>query len=105
MTAATGLQACTTALLVHKPAEPLRFLLEYLQKLSSGADPVLDDAELQTMFSMFDVTKRGHITVEQANQGLKTLLGQQADLTTVKADLRPTDRLQLDVSKFMCYSA
>lgn len=63
------LQGMTAALLLHKPAEPCKFLAEYLTGLQSqGAQPALTREELRIMFGMFDVTEKGTVSVAQANQ-------------------------------------
>ena len=59
----------TAALLLHKPAEPCKFLADYLTGLQSqGAQPALTREELRVMFGMFDVTEKGTVSVAQANQ-------------------------------------
>lgn len=63
------LQGMTAALLLHKPAEPCKFLAEYLAGLQNqGAQPALTREELRIMFGMFDVTEKGTVSVAQANQ-------------------------------------
>ena len=59
----------TAALLLHKPAEPCKFLADYLTSIQKqGAQPVLTREELRVMFGMFDVTEKGAVSVAQANQ-------------------------------------
>ena len=63
------LQGMTAALLLHKPANPCKFLAEYLTGLQKqGAQPALTREELRVMFGMFDVTEKGVVSVAQANQ-------------------------------------
>ncbi|DBB03430.1 TPA: hypothetical protein ACH3X3_010790 [Trebouxia sp. C0006] len=63
------LEGMTAALLLHKPAEPCKFLADYLTGLQSqGAQPALSREELRIMFGMFDVTEKGTVSVAQANQ-------------------------------------
>ena len=63
------LQGMTAALLLHKPAEPCKFLADYLTGLQSqAAQPALTREELRIMFAMFDVTEKGTVSVAQANQ-------------------------------------
>ena len=63
------MQAMTAALLLHKPADPCKFLAEYLTGLQKqGAQPVLTREDLRVMFGMFDVTEKGVVSVAQANQ-------------------------------------
>ena len=65
----SALQGMTAALLLHKPAEPCKFLADYLTGLQSqGAQPALTREELRVMFGMFDVTEKGTVSVAQANQ-------------------------------------
>ncbi|KAK9823175.1 hypothetical protein WJX72_000841 [[Myrmecia] bisecta] len=74
-------EAMTAALLVSKPEDPRRFLLDYLHRLQTGAaPPAITTAELQTMFDMFDITHTGSVSVEQATKALKTVLGPAAEL-------------------------
>ncbi|KAL3146072.1 EF-hand calcium-binding domain-containing protein 10 [Trebouxia sp. C0009 RCD-2024] len=80
----------TAALLLQKPAEPCKFLVDYLTGLQKqGAQPALTREELRVMFGMFDVTEKGVVSVAQANQALKTLVGQGAELQTKDPTLRP----------------
>ncbi len=59
----------TAVLLLHKPADPCKFLAEYLTGLQKqGAQPALTREELRVMFGMFDVTEKGVVSVAQANQ-------------------------------------
>lgn len=59
----------TAALLLQKPAEPCKFLVDYLMGLQKqGAQPALTREELRVMFGMFDVTEKGVVSVAQANQ-------------------------------------
>ncbi|DBA69916.1 hypothetical protein WJX79_009305 [Trebouxia sp. C0005] len=91
-------EGMTAALLLHKPAEPCKFLAEYLTGLQSqGAQPALTREELRIMFGMFDVTEKGTVSVAQANQALKTLVGQDADLQSKDAALRPDKTLGCEV--------
>ncbi len=65
----SALQGMTAALLLHKPADPCKFLADYLTGLQSqGAQPALTREELRIMFGMFDVTEKGTVSVAQANQ-------------------------------------
>ena len=59
----------TAALLLQKPAEPCKFLADYLIALQrQGGQPALTRKELRVMFGMFDVTEKGVVSVAQANQ-------------------------------------
>jgi hypothetical protein len=69
-------------LLFHKPNDPKEFIVEYLEKAKRReAMPLLNRVDLEAMFGMFDVTKRGNVTTEQANNAVKTMLGPAADLS------------------------
>eukprot|EP00239_Pterosperma_sp_CCMP1384_P008659 CAMPEP_0197857488 /NCGR_PEP_ID=MMETSP1438-20131217/30611_1 /TAXON_ID=1461541 /ORGANISM="Pterosperma sp., Strain CCMP1384" /LENGTH=215 /DNA_ID=CAMNT_0043473339 /DNA_START=53 /DNA_END=700 /DNA_ORIENTATION=+ len=71
----------TAALLYSKPDKPRTFLVEKLTKLKTGnGEAFFTDQDLSTMFSMFDITGKGCITVEQCNEALATLLGPGKDV-------------------------
>jgi len=73
------LQGLLAELLMHKPADPKQYIIAQLEKIKvAGTKPLLDVQDLSTMFGMFDVTKRGVVTEEQANQALRTVLGCRA---------------------------
>eukprot|EP00891_Asterochloris_glomerata_P008610 jgi/Astpho2/8610/fgenesh1_pg.00126_%23_25_t len=67
----------------------------------TGPEPVLSRDELGAMFRLFDVTTKGSVTVEQANAGLKTLLGQEADLRKIEPNLYLNEKLRRE--KFIDY--
>lgn len=69
---------------MHKPADPKQYIIAQLEKIKvAGTKPLLDVQDLSTMFTMFDVTKRGVVTEEQANQALRTVLGCRAPKPSV----------------------
>ena len=71
----------TAQLLFHKPENPREFIVEYLENVKqSGTQPLISKDDLATMFGMFDVVKRGTITAEQANNALRSILGNSAQL-------------------------
>lgn len=58
-------------MLFHKPDNPRKFIVKYLEEVKvSGTQPLLTEADLRTMFGMFDITKRGVMTPEQVSQVL-----------------------------------
>lgn len=75
----------TSQLLFHKPDRPREFIAKYLEQVKvTGTPSLLTKEDLDTMFGMFDVTKRGVISAEQANAALRSVLGPAADLSRVK---------------------
>jgi hypothetical protein len=77
-------QALVAQLLIAKPDDPKQFLVEYLEKTKTdGVLPIVNDQDLDTMFNMFDLTKRGTVSVQQANAALQTIIGANADITSV----------------------
>lgn len=88
-------QALTSQLLFYKPDRPRDFIAKYLETVKVvGTTPLLTKEDLETMFGMFDVTKRGVISAEQANAALKSVLGPAADLSRV--NVSPTAQLRKD---------
>lgn len=77
-------EAIVAQLLIVKPDDPRKFIVEYLEKTKGeGVPPVVDEQDLETMFNLFDITKRGTVSAQQANAALKTILGEGADLASV----------------------
>lgn len=77
-------EALTAHILFYKPENPRTEACKYLERVKVAGTPVLlNDTDLSTMFSMFDITNRGVITSEQADNALKSLLGPEATLQTV----------------------
>lgn len=71
----------TAQLLLHKPDNPKRFIAKYVETVKlQGTAPLLNEEDLRTMFAMFDVTKRGVVSFEQAEAALRSVLGPQATL-------------------------
>mmetsp|Transcript_23808 Transcript_23808/g.52192 ORF Transcript_23808/g.52192 Transcript_23808/m.52192 type:complete len:129 (-) Transcript_23808:638-1024(-) len=78
------LEALTAQLLFNKPDDPKSFIVKYMENAKlAGTPPLLNQEDLQTMFAMFDVTNRGVVTSEQANNALRSILGPAADLQDV----------------------
>merc|ERR1711988_824159 len=67
------LQRLSAAVLFHRPEDPRAFLLKQLEALKSGQDMLFTDEDLQTMFGMFDIVRKGTISVEQYKQAMATL--------------------------------
>merc|ERR1712146_229043 len=67
------LQRLSASVLFHRPDDPRAFLLKQLEALKSGQDMLFTDEDLQTMFGMFDIVRKGHITVDQYKQAMATL--------------------------------
>ncbi len=77
-------QAITAELLFYKPENPREYIVKYLENAKiSGTSTLITDQDLETMFGMFDITKRGVVTAEQANRALQVILGPSADLAEV----------------------
>lgn len=88
----------TAALLYYKPDDPKEFLVDSLVKLKSGSgEPFFLDNDLKTMFSMFDITGRGTITIEQCNAAMATLMGSGKDAK----DALPADKTLLTCDEFI----
>merc|ERR1711988_630720 len=67
------LQRLSAAALFHRPEDPRAFLLKQLEALKSGQDMLFTEEDLQTMFGMFDIVRKGTITAEQYKQAMATL--------------------------------
>merc|ERR1711959_44785 len=67
------LQRLSAAVLFHRPDDPRSFLLKQLEALKSGEDMLFTDDDLRTMFDMFDIVRKGSITVSQYKQAMSTL--------------------------------
>lgn len=73
------LQALLADLMINKPADPKQYIIAQLEKIKvAGTKPVLESTDLAVMFGMFDITKRGVVTEQQASNALRTVLGQRA---------------------------
>ncbi|ETV83546.1 hypothetical protein H257_04254 [Aphanomyces astaci] len=67
-----------TLVLHRRPANPREFLIEQLEAMRSArenrnATSFFNETDLGTMFTMFDVTNQGTISIAQYDQGLKCL--------------------------------
>ncbi|XP_067855932.1 EF-hand calcium-binding domain-containing protein 10 [Heptranchias perlo] len=69
----------TSMLLYHRPAKPLDFLVDQLEKLKIARQTetdypcLFDESNLDAVFGILDTTKKGHITLNQYTEALKTL--------------------------------
>lgn len=73
------LQALLADIIYNKPINPKHYIVTQLEKIKvAGTKPLLDQGDLQTMFGMFDVTRRGVVTEQQARNALRTVLGNRA---------------------------
>lgn len=64
-----------------KPDDPSKFIVNYLEKVKvDGLPPLLKAEDIDAMFGMLDVTNKGSISVEQANNVAKSVIGPNADL-------------------------
>lgn len=70
----------TAALVYYRPEDPREFMKDYilqLQEAKSTPDKespsLIDDSNLDSIFGMLDITKKGHITHEQYLQAMKNL--------------------------------
>ncbi|XP_060695474.1 EF-hand calcium-binding domain-containing protein 10 [Hemiscyllium ocellatum] len=66
-------------LLYERPAKPLEFLVQQLEKLKTARDTkkdypsLFDESNLDAVFGILDPTKQGHVTLRQYREALKTL--------------------------------
>ena len=68
-------QELGTLLMYHKPDDPRAFLVEQLKKLQETqktetlGSSIFSEADVRTMFGMFDPTGKGKIARDQCKQG------------------------------------
>merc|ERR1712224_1120855 len=67
------LQRLSAAVLFGRPDDPRAFLIKQLESMKSGKDILFEEEDLKTMFGMFDVVRKGTITVAQYKQAMVTL--------------------------------
>eukprot|EP00798_Chlamydomonas_sp_ICE-L_P030429 gene30429-35437_t len=78
------LEALTSSLLFHRPDDSKAHICKYLENVKSvGTPALLTEVDFETMFSMFDITNRGSVTSEQANNALRSILGPSGSLEDV----------------------
>jgi len=82
------------------PASPDPLLPQkFLEKSRDiGPEMLLNQQDLEAMFGMFDVTRKGTVTMRQAREALKTVLGPEADFPV---DLDADDDTLLKVGDFV----
>lgn len=74
-------EALTAELVFHRPSDPRSFMKDYIRKLQNAqvhpdkADPpsLLDESNINCIFSMLDITKRGFITTAQYHEAMKSM--------------------------------
>ena len=97
-------QVLTAQLLFHKPEDPKAFLIELLTKMQTqGAKPMLDEADVDTMFTMFDVTQKGRLTQQQVHQAVRTMLGAEHPIVQQAAQDGSRKQEMLDKEQFVAY--
>eukprot|EP00959_Pyramimonas_sp_CCMP1952_P269369 5631140-Pyramimonas_sp.AAC.2 len=88
----------TASLLYYKPDDPKQFLVDRLINLKCGTgESFFQDNDLKTMFSMFDITGRGTISIDQCGAAMATLLGTSKDVK----DALPAEKTQLKCDEFI----
>ena len=66
-------------LVYHKPERPKEFIKTYLNALKKARDEdtdppnLLDESNILSLFGMMDLTKKGHISLEQYNSAMDNL--------------------------------
>ncbi|XP_032914179.1 EF-hand calcium-binding domain-containing protein 10 [Catharus ustulatus] len=87
-------------LLFHRPERPREFLIQVLERVKAGRRAegeypfLLDEANVDAMFSLLDVLGQGFIRPAQYREALKTL-----GLSTEDLELEDDDAITLDVFK------
>ncbi len=93
----------TAQLLFHKPENPKQFLIRALEaaKTQQGTASLLTESDFRTMYHMFDLTKRGAITREQAQAALKSVMGPTASFEKWQIDVPELLREDVFVSAML----
>ncbi|NWR30629.1 EFC10 protein, partial [Tachuris rubrigastra] len=87
-------------LLFHRPERPREFLIQVLEKVKAGRraegqyPDLMDEANVEAMFSLLDVLGQGHITPVQYREALKTL-----GLSTADLEVGDDEHITLEVFK------
>ncbi|XP_068045741.1 EF-hand calcium-binding domain-containing protein 10 isoform X1 [Anomalospiza imberbis] len=87
-------------LLFHRPERPREFLVQVLERVKAGRRAegeypfLMDEANVDAMFSLLDVLGRGYIRPAQYREALKTL-----GLSTEDLELEDDVEITLDVFK------
>ena len=99
-----AVQVMTAQLLFHKPEDPKAFLVDFLTKVQEhGAKPMLDEADVDTMFAMFDVTHKGRLTKQQAHRAVRTVLGPEHPVVKAAAGDGDDQEEMLDKEQFVAH--
>ncbi|NXM72618.1 EFC10 protein, partial [Serilophus lunatus] len=94
------LQRLGALLLFHRPERPREFLIQALERVKAGRraegeyPELMDEANLEAMFSLLDVLGQGRIRAAQYREALNTL-----GLSTEDLELRDDAVITLDVFK------
>eukprot|EP00695_Tsukubamonas_globosa_P002175 TRINITY_DN3273_c0_g1_i1.p1 TRINITY_DN3273_c0_g1~~TRINITY_DN3273_c0_g1_i1.p1 ORF type:complete len:182 (-),score=46.81 TRINITY_DN3273_c0_g1_i1:54-521(-) len=79
-----------------RPSDPREFLIQELKKMSSkSSSPLIEEQDLDTIFSMIDNTSRGFITADQFRNALRNLGVENTD-RIIKGD----ESVRFDVANF-----
>eukprot|EP00879_Flechtneria_rotunda_P004657 GHRR01004918.1.p1 GENE.GHRR01004918.1~~GHRR01004918.1.p1 ORF type:complete len:146 (+),score=57.76 GHRR01004918.1:305-742(+) len=93
-------------LLYHKPANPEQYIVSQLERVKvTGTKPLLNKQDLRTMFGMFDITNRGVVTEQQANNALWTVLGSRSPAIASEQKNHHASKMQLGQNEFVDYMA
>ncbi|XP_066038974.1 EF-hand calcium-binding domain-containing protein 10 isoform X2 [Chamaea fasciata] len=93
-------------LLFHRPERPREFLIQALERVKAGRRAegeypfLMDEANVEAMFSLLDVLGQGHIRPAQYREALKTL-----GLSTEDLELEDDENITLDVFKEGIFAA
>ncbi|XP_009907267.2 EF-hand calcium-binding domain-containing protein 10 [Dryobates pubescens] len=94
------LQRLGALLLHHRPESPREFLIQVLERVKAGKRDdseypyLMDEGNLEAMFSLLDVVGQGHITAAQYREALKTL-----GLSTEDVQFEDDMNITLDIFK------
>ncbi|NXN07424.1 EFC10 protein, partial [Indicator maculatus] len=94
------MQRLAALLLYHRPERPREFLIQVLEKVKAGKRDeseypyLMDEGNLEAMFSLLDVVDQGHIRAAQYREALKTL-----GLSTEDLQFEDDMSITLDVFK------
>ena len=75
------LERILSEVLISKPSNPKQFLAERLEFIKTSKDlSFWSVEELESLFSKFDLTGKGTMSIPQCNQALKMLVGGNVDI-------------------------
>ena len=73
------LQNLTAALVFHRPEDPKAFMREHIRRLQKAKSDhtqslplFIDDSNVRSVFGMLDLTGRGHVTLHQYEEAMKS---------------------------------